>query len=164
MFKKAILLIALAGVSIFSGTAAEEPFAKPQETYCCDWRDPAVKCVDIVKRCDPGAVEISATPEAIIKIGYRYIGKSPVYIRIKNDCPRGTVLPVIAEPSREDKTKNSSLKEQVTEYICGNYEPVKIHFDMQSGLRTFSYYERPKGCSAGGCPDDGEKFSNKWHS
>jgi len=140
---------------------AAEPFDKPGETYCCDYRDSSTKCVEIVKKCDPGAVEISADAHATIKIGYRYIGEAPVYIRIK-DCPKGTVLPIIVQPGAKEAAADPRLKEQISEFTCGNYEPVRIHFDMKSGLRTFAYYEYPKDCSTDGCAAEKEKVPEKW--
>jgi len=146
--KKVLFLAALIGMPYFLANGAEsEPFSKPSGTYCCDFRESSQKCVEVVDKCDPGAIEISATANSTIKVGYRYIGPAPVYIRLKN-CPTGTVLPIISQPSKDD---DGLIKEQVAEYICGNQEPVKIKFDMENGSRTFSYYDRPQPCSPDGC-------------
>jgi hypothetical protein len=123
----------------------------------CDFRDQTQKCVEIVKRCDPGAIEVSSTHNAIIKVGYAYAGKAPVYIKIKDDCPKGQTLLITAEPAAQFKSEQPPVKEQTAEFICGSLVPSKIHFDLSAGSRTFTYYENPKACLPDGCPQEKEK-------
>jgi len=132
------------------------------DDLCCDFRDQAQKCVEVVKACEPGSIEISSTHNAIIKIGYFYAGKAPVYIKIKDDCPKGQPLTIIAEPAAQFKNEKPAVKEQSAEFICGSMAPTKIHFDLGEGSRTFTYYENPKACSPDGCPQEKEKISENW--
>ncbi|MCP4652031.1 MAG: hypothetical protein GY858_01425 [Candidatus Omnitrophica bacterium] len=136
MFKN--VLLAIFGLVLIGSTV----FA---QSNCYDADELASESIEIVSEYAPGVLEIDATCDAIIKIGYKYIGKAPVYIKIKDNCVDGQIIPIIAEPGEEYKEKGS-LKAQRSEFVCASCVPVKIHFDLESGLRTFSYFENPKVC------------------
>ena len=134
-----LVVLALFAIVPFKSFCADD--------LCCDFRDQTQKCVQVVKRCDPGSIEVSATHNAVIKIGYTYAGKAPAYIKIKSDCPKNQTLLITAEPGAQFKNEQPPIKAQTAEFVCGSLAPNKIHFDLGEGSRTFTYYENPKDCS-----------------
>jgi len=134
-----LAVLALFAILPFKGFCADD--------LCCDFRDQTQKCVEVVKRCTPGAIEISSTHNAIIKLGYFYAGKAPIYIKVNDDCPRGQTLEIEAEPGAQFKDAQPAIKAQTAEFVCGSLTPNKIHFDLGVGSRTFTYYDNPKDCS-----------------
>jgi len=152
MFRYAVVLTLFAG-------AALKVFCADDLT--CDFRDQTQKCVQVVKACEPGSIEISATHNAIIKIGYVYAGKAPAFIKIKDDCPKGQTLMITAEPGAQFKNEQPAIKEQVAEFVCGSLAPNKIHFNLGEGSRTFTYYNSPKDCSPVDYLQEKEKTTEK---